>query len=341
MQEYSGNHIVTQGHVDYSELKIILTESCNAACSFCLQGKNSAFKPPFMAQEKVLQWIDWAVENNINTIRFTGGEPTLHQDLKLFCAYAKLNHRQIILNTHGSARLPLYRKLFPYLSKISVSMPHMDGTESDRITGIRGGFEKKLKTIREALAAAVPVLLPTALSTGLKGKLIEFVRFCQENPGTYWGPLRHMPSPDNLQPWSGADAQDFAKEISQLMRTYPLVVSGLRNATPFCAVKPLTLGARVFSQRMYDCNLATNITVDVDGNLKTCYISPELEIKNKMAQAQAAPKQYGCCSVTDLPDECQQCEYLLQCGGGCHSPLALVKYQGKNIDYLAGFVAGK
>lgn len=73
------------------ELKLEITRACNLHCSFCYLGDAQLWRDDrHMSEEEVLRWIDWAVENNIPAVRFTGGEATPHPGIKLFCDYAWL-----------------------------------------------------------------------------------------------------------------------------------------------------------------------------------------------------------------------------------------------------------
>lgn len=49
-----------------------------------------------MPDDDVFRWIDWAVDNGLSPVRFTGGEPTLHPRLKVYCGYARLRQRFVI-----------------------------------------------------------------------------------------------------------------------------------------------------------------------------------------------------------------------------------------------------
>ena len=73
-------------------------------CSFCYLGEAELWqREQHMPENEVLRWIEWAGETNIPAVRFTGGEATLHPKITLFCNYAYLQKRWIILNTNAMA----------------------------------------------------------------------------------------------------------------------------------------------------------------------------------------------------------------------------------------------
>jgi MoaA/NifB/PqqE/SkfB family radical SAM enzyme len=91
------------------ELKLEITQACNLRCSFCYLGDAELWRDNrHLPDDEVLRWIDRDVENRIPAVRFTGGEATIHPGIRLFCNYAYLQNRRIILNTNAMADASLY-----------------------------------------------------------------------------------------------------------------------------------------------------------------------------------------------------------------------------------------
>ena len=86
---------------DGIELKIEITEKCQAQCTFCHRNFGARKSRQAMPRDEVLSWIDWAVEEGITRIRFTGGEPTLHPNLWEFCRVCFEHQISVIVNTNG------------------------------------------------------------------------------------------------------------------------------------------------------------------------------------------------------------------------------------------------
>ncbi len=320
------------------ELKLEITEACNGACTFCHQGQRRPAAPRFLPEEEAFRWMDWAEDNAVRIIRFTGGEPTLHPGLLFFCNYARLRRFHTILNTNGFAEEALYRRLIPVVSEVRISLPLLDADRLDAVSGGVGRLSKKLTLVDWSLAAGRPVVLLTALLPEVKGRLHEFVELVRQRPGLYWVPLRLEPSQDLRRPWSRADAQEFAEEMAPLMDEYPEVVPGIRDATPFCAVRPVELGARVFAGRAMDCGPFRSLTVTAHGRLRSCYSGRMLPGGN-LDQVRQTRAWQAATGLEGLPEECRSCDYRERCRGGCRSPWGMVKHRGARVDYLAGFLA--
>ena len=321
------------------ELKIEITDSCNLQCAFCYHGEDACHGKQFMPEEKVRLWIDWAVENAIPAVRFTGGEPTLHPSLRQFCDYAKQRGRYVILNTNGMADDKLYRELFPLLNDVRISLPTLDAGRMDEITGGNGVLARKLSIIETAVACGVQHVVPlTILLPEHHGTLEQFARFAASMPRLLWLPLRYESTPDQPRPWTRADAQAFAEEMADLMHRYPDHANGIFLAMPFCGVTPVSLGAKVFRGRTLCCGPFASLSVKASGTLQACSDIGEMEGWRSIGEIKNCPETRACASLEILTDECRSCPYVAACGGGCRKPYGLAQHGDKWIDYLAGFV---
>jgi MoaA/NifB/PqqE/SkfB family radical SAM enzyme len=253
------------------EIKIEVTSACNLACSFCYKGEYAEASARQAPEERVLGWIDWAVENGLRGVRFTGGEPTMHPSIKLFCNYAHLRGRSITVNTNGVAPASLYADLLRVVDVFCLSLPTLDAAEMDEICGRPGVLAKKLAFLSQAVAQCRPVSLLTALRPESKGRLEEFLLLARQHKGVWWKALRLKATPEDPRPWTRQDVQDFALEVAALMDRYPEDVQGINLAAPFCAVEPVELGARVFGGRVADCGPYHSLVADLDGRLRACY----------------------------------------------------------------------
>lgn len=321
------------------ELKIEITNACNMQCTFCYHGDETHHGVRYMQDEEVLGWIDWTVDNNIPAVRFTGGEATLNTQIEMFCCYAHLRGRYVVLNTNGMADHSLYEKLFAVTDDVRISMPTLDAGRMDELTGGTDVLKKKMGVIELALEAGVSrVGVLTALLPELQGSLENFIRFSRISTKLFWMPLRYESTPVIPRPWKPADAQAFAEEMAYLMDRYPREAQGVFLATPFCAVTPIDLGARVFHGRTEDCGPFVALNVNARGRIEACFGVGEMENAPSFAEIRDCPEIRACTSIGALPDECRNCEYVGRCAGGCRKPCGLMEHNGKWVDYLAGFL---
>ncbi len=321
------------------ELKIEITDACNLDCTFCYLSGRTGRKSRFMPEEEVLRWIDWAEDNAISAVRFTGGEATLHPQIEMFCYYAHLRGRYVILNTNGMGDDQLYRRLFRVVGDVRISLPTLDARAMDTLTGGVDVLSKKQDVIGLALMTGVPhVCLLTALLPELHGTLEDFVRFAKTSPRLSWMPLRYESSQVLPRPWSPADAQSFAEEMADLMQRYPRQARGIFLAMPFCGVKPTDLGARVFHGRTKDCGPFVALNVNARGRMQACFDVCEMDGVRSLAEIRSSPEIHDCASMESLPAECLSCAYIARCAGGCRRPYGLVQQGDRFVDYLAGYL---
>ncbi len=322
------------------EIKIELTGACNLACSFCYKGEYASRAVRQAPEERVLSWIDWAVDNDVRGVRFTGGEPTMHPSIKFFCNYAHLRGRSVIVNTNGVKSAGLYADLLRVADFFFLSMPTLDAARMDEICGGRGVLAKKLAFLEQATAKGRPVVLLTALLPENKGHLEEFVLLARRYRGVFWRPLRLKATAEQPRPWTRQDARDFALEVAALMDCYQEEIVGIALAAPFCAVEPVELGARVFRGRVANCGPYHSLVVDLDGGLRSCYGARETlaTAPVPLTKLVAGEAMCRCVEPSELPGHCRACPYVKRCAGGCRNWPGLVEYQGKFVDYLAGYL---
>jgi len=321
------------------ELKIEITDACGLNCTFCYLGGEVRRGARFMPEEEVLQWIDWAVDNRVPGVRFTGGEATLHPRVEMFCYYAHLRGRYVILNTNGMGDDRLYRKVFRVVNDLRISLPALEAALVDDLTSGTDVLEKKRAVIKLALDTGVPrVCLLTPLLTELHGTMEGFVRFAATSPRLFWMPLRYESTPVSPHPWTREDAQGFAEEMADLMDRYPDEAKGIYLAMPFCGITPVDLGARVFHGRAEDCGPFAALNVNAMGKMQACFEIGEMEGVRPLAEIKACREIKACASIEALPAECGECAHVARCAGGCRKPYGLVPHNGRWVDYLAGFL---
>jgi len=201
---------------------------------------------------------------------------------------------------------------------------------------MHAGLATKIRTARLAMELGFEIEILTALLPENIGRLDAFVALLEGLPGARWVPLRLESSPTAPRPLTREELQQLAEEIDRLMRRYPGRIPGIRLATPFCAVDPIELGARVLSGRAEDCGPFRSLTVEPTGQLVSCY-SCRVPIRqiDSMENVDRDPEVIRLRSIDVLQPRCRSCEYAARCMGGCASDHARAQSEGSSIDYLA------
>lgn len=136
--------------------EMIITDYCNFNCAYCRGIKSSTWgdrKYKQLSLEEVKQNIDYWCENEpLENIRFSGGEPTLHPDIKEIVKYSKEKGiKRIAISTNGSNKLDLYKELINLgVNDYSISLDACCAEDGDKMSGgVKGSWEIVIKNIQE------------------------------------------------------------------------------------------------------------------------------------------------------------------------------------------------
>ncbi len=121
--------------------EIILTEYCNFNCHYCRGLDQEIYgnrKVKQLSLEEVKKIIDiWCKNKPLKNIRFSGGEPTLHPNIKEIVKYAKEKGiNRIAISSNGSNKLPLYKELIELgVNDYSISLDACCSEDGDKKNG--------------------------------------------------------------------------------------------------------------------------------------------------------------------------------------------------------------
>lgn len=318
-----------------AELKVEVTSACSARCAFCHQDFGHARVRTHAPVARLMEWLDWAVREGIHHIRFTGGEPTLHPDLPALCAEAARLGLSVTINTNALGAPDRLLRLAPFVRTVKVSVPALREDLVDALTGVRGALTRKLRMIGLLLEEGFDVQILTVMIPENTPAISSFLDLVDGFPGAEWIPLRVEPSPQAPRPIDHIQMRELAAELALVAGSQPGRGVRLHLATPFCAASSIEEGRRVFAGRVEDCGPFESLTVTSEGNLVACY-SCRIPFAHaaSLSTLQGDPEHVSLTSLAALPSRCRSCQYLVTCGGGCRSPLALEPRAGGLGDYL-------
>ena len=127
-------------------VEIILNDTCNFNCTYCRGLKPELQKT--LSLETVKHYIDICADDKVENIRFSGGEPTLHPNIKDIIKYTKTKSiNRIAVSTNGSASFELYKDLIQLgVNDFSISL---DACCSETGTKMLGGIKNKWERVIE------------------------------------------------------------------------------------------------------------------------------------------------------------------------------------------------
>lgn len=157
--------MLIDGHgrrVDY--LRISLTERCNFRCQYCMPEKPFSWVPKenLLSFEELFMFVKVAIDEGVNKIRLTGGEPLLREDIDTFIAmiYDYKSDIDISLTTNGFLLAQSAQRLKNAgLKRLNISLDSLKGDVAAKIAG-----KDVLKTVLEGIEKALDVGLGVKLN---------------------------------------------------------------------------------------------------------------------------------------------------------------------------------
>ena len=132
--------------------ELIITSRCNFKCPYC-RGTDINGQQGDMPLEDIKKVIDLWSKNNIQNVRFSGGEPTIHKNIKDIIAYTKNNCKDIkhiAISTNGYSNLDLYYDLIRLgVNDFSISLDACCSSIGDIMSGgVKGSWNKVVENIK-------------------------------------------------------------------------------------------------------------------------------------------------------------------------------------------------
>lgn len=166
-----------------------LTCRCNLRCVMCY---TDCFNTPErIRQELTLQEILRIMvelqEAGVFGLTLTGGEPLARPDFAEIYADAVRRGIRVTVFTNGTLITPkivaLWTALPPEMVEISL---HGLGESFDRITAVKGSYERCLNGVQRLLARKIPVTLKTVGMTINRDEILAIKQFAESLPGVQW-----------------------------------------------------------------------------------------------------------------------------------------------------------
>lgn len=315
-------------------LYLLLGESCNMACSYCLNGSGTYRRddPAGMSAETafrgVKRCLDEAVPGGIVEVAFFGGEPLLHwplvkETIRHCEEVLKPAHPDRRIRYHLTSNLTIRPPdLVEWVTRYDVSIVcGVDGPPEiqDRCRTLRGGgpsHARTAETVRQLTQAGARVTLRATITSANHDRLAEvaehharlgaasslFIPVRPVNSDQESVPESLLPDPDRVV----AAALDLGR-------------AG-RNLFPF---NDFSAEIRPGVRRTVACGAprGTTYVVRPDGDIYPCIYMvgrPEYRLGNVAGTLDRRPLDGMMKTMhVDNREECRTCVWRYACGGGC------------------------
>jgi radical SAM protein with 4Fe4S-binding SPASM domain len=302
-------------------MDLAVTYRCNDNCVHCYAGGPRETKELLI--EDWFKVLDKVCELGIPHVVFTGGEPTLREDLPKLIAHTQAIGLVSGLVTNGR-RLndaTYFNSLVKAgLDHVQVTIESHDPAVHDRITGVPGSWEETLQGLKNAIASPIYTLSNTTLNQWNVKDILKTIEFLHDlglqqfacNSLIYSGK-----APDVVKDFALEDTslEPILKEIQDKARELGMEFTWY-TPTEYCVVSPLELDLGIKSCSA--CRIS--MCVEPDGTVIPCqsYFTPLGNIlKDDWKKIWNNPLCLKLRARKYVAEKCYDCPSLNVCGGGC------------------------
>ena len=300
-------------------LDLALTYRCNNDCAHCYNIESRDLKERSTQDWKCI--LDKAWDLGIPHIIFTGGEPTLREDLPELVAHAEKNGQITGLNTNARRLAdPHYveKLVAAGLDHIQITVESNETEVHDRMVRTKGAFPQTLKGLQNALASPLYVMTNTTMLRTNVHTIPATLDFLAETGVPTIGLNALIYSGRGSSVGTGLAEAELAPLLEIARQKTEARGQRLIWYTPtqYCGFDPmeLDLGVKGCTAALY------NMCVEPDGNVLPCQsyyqalgnlLTDEWDsIWNHELAVKLRERQ-------GLPEKCNGCAVLAECGGGC------------------------
>ena len=212
-----------------------ITDACNARCKFCNFSADSspAGSRVYVPTDEACAALDVLSSNGCDYIAFVGGEPTMHSDLPVMIAHAKVHGMKTMVCTNGA--LLTDDRLREYIDAglddaiVSIDAPSIESHEENRaLPGVCGRITRANTTMRDAGVSTTASVTISRLLCDLN-ELPGFLRSLGFEQVTFSYPLRALSS--SFKGYSDSDLIEYTRdelwemfeEIKKLKKSFHVV----------------------------------------------------------------------------------------------------------------------
>ena len=304
-------------------MDLALTYRCNNDCAHCYNARPRHY--PELSTQQWIEIIDKLWEIGIPHIVFTGGEPTLRDDLPDLIAHAEKNGQITGINSNArrlSDRQYVQRLVKAGLDHVQITVESHDPTIHDSMVQAKGAWRQTISGLQNVLETSLFVMTNTTMLRQNSQYLGETLDFLAGLGVPTIGLNALIYSGHGITVGTGLAESELLPLLEIARQRTDRYGQRLIWYTPtqYCHFDPmqLELGIKGCTAALY------NMCIEPDGGVLPCQ-SYYVQLGNLLTDhwdkiwnhdlsTSIRERRYA-------PSECQTCSILSECGGGC--PLAL------------------
>ena len=271
----------TYGRV-HRDLRVSVTDRCNLRCTYCMPPDFADWMPGehLLTVDELLTVIEVAVDQGVESIRLTGGEPLLRPDIVDIVARinALPTPPRINLTSNGLRLVGLAKPLADAgLERVNISLDTLDPQRFATLTH-RDRFAQVIAGIEAAQAAGLtPVKVNAVLMRGINDdEALPLLRHSLEH-GWSLRFIEQMPL-DAQGSWDRGEMVTAAEIFELVSAEYELTPVPIRGSAPaeewFVNGGPATVGIIASVSKPF-CAACDRLRLTADGQIRNCLFARE------------------------------------------------------------------
>ena len=242
-------------------IRISLTTKCNLKCFYC-HNEGQEYSHEEMTPNEIGYILKIASSLGIKSVKFTGGEPLLRNDIVEIVEIASKYMEDVSITTNGTLLAPIAKKLKDAgLNRINISMDTIDRGKYKEITGydllenVINGIKKSIKAGLNPVKVNIVALFPLNETM----ETVKFVWKLNAIPQII-EPINFENSIDEIEDYIASKAIKIRERHMHRRKIYTLLFNGEEKDVEI--VRPMHNSAF--------CSACTRIRLTSDGKLKPC-----------------------------------------------------------------------
>lgn len=262
----------------HNYLRISLTDNCNLRCFYCMPEENYDFTPhsKLMQVDEIDTLAKLFVQQGVNKIRLTGGEPFVRKDASQIIRNLSKLPVQLNCTTNGIRIDDLLSEIVESnFHSINISLDTLQREKFHKITR-RDYFDRVMRNINLLLENNIKTKMNVVMMKGINDdEILDFIEFTKKNPVEVRF-IEFMPFSGNK--WSSNQVMT-QNEILDLIKIkynfHPLAMRIHDTAKTFSI--PNYKGSFAIISTMSEpfCSGCNRIRLTADGKLKNCLFSKQ------------------------------------------------------------------
>ena len=214
-------------------LRISVTERCNFRCQYCMPEKPFSWVPRenLLSFEELFSFVRVAIDEGIDKIRITGGEPLLREDLDRFVEMIH-NHKpdiDLAITTNGYLLAEVAERLKEAgLKRANVSVDSLKPEVAAKIAQ-KDVLDKVLVGVEKALEVGLKVKINMVPLKGInEDEIVDVMEYAKARGMT----VRYIEYMENVHAKAGLKGLSGKEILSKVKEKYRIYKVGREGSSP-------------------------------------------------------------------------------------------------------------